>query len=62
MLLEEVFGLKLHGFDFSTEGSTDTLLMAGHIKTSTASRTCKCSEFSRAEDTEEIGNNEKWRG
>lgn len=62
MLLEEVFGLTLHGLDFSAESSTGTLLKAGQIKTSTASRTCKCSEFPRAEDPEEIDNSEKWRG
>lgn len=62
MLLEEVFGLKLHGFDFSTEGGTGILLMAVQIKTSTTSKTCKCSEFPRAENSEEMGNNEKWKG
>lgn len=35
MLLEETFGLTLHGIYFRTEGITGTSLMAGQVKTST---------------------------
>lgn len=63
MLLEETFGLTLHGIYFSTEGITGTSLMAGQIKTSTTSKTCKCSEFPSTEtDSKEIGNSKKCRG
>lgn len=58
-------GLTLHGFYFSAEDITGTHPMAGQIKTSTTSRTCKCSEFPRAgADSEESAqsNSEKWRG
>lgn len=63
MLLQEAFEMTLYGFYFSVEGITGTPLMAGQIKTFIPSRTCKCSEFSRAgADSQEIGKSEKWRG
>lgn len=63
MLLEAACGLTLHGIYFSVEDIPGTPLMAGEIKTSTPSRTYKCSEFPRAGiDSKEIGNGEIWRG